>query len=243
MLRSVASYRKPTATVQGTYLLLPACWAEFDIYFPFLDTSPMQQAIERYQEFRAHAFSTSPALAPLFSLSSSLSTPPSSPGASPAPSPVPSPSSSPILTSFPFNQANTAPTSFAKYALPPPRLPPPPFAQLAQLTQLVHAHSLHQIILGVLRATVNRAQSTTVRHSPALLHTALAFLAFALRTAPASETAQAHGAQSPRAESAPEISGIRAKILIGSKEDRKNHLVGLLSEIVQDPDCGEQRVW
>jgi hypothetical protein len=193
----------------------------------------MQQAIERYQEFRAHAFSSSPTFP-------SLSTPPSSPSPalSPFPSPVPSPSSSPILTSFPFSLTSSAPTSFAKYALPPPRLPPPPLAQLAQLTQMVHSPALHQIILGVLRRTVERAQSSIVRHSPALLHTALAFLAFALRTPPV-DSAQP---QSPRTENTQEISGIRVKILIGTKEERRAHLIGLLSEIVQDPECGEQQV-
>ena len=82
-----------------------------------------------------------------------------------------------------------------------------------------------------------------MRHSPALLHTALAFLAFALRTASVQEASQAQALQSPRAEAAQEISGIRVKLLIGSKEDRRTHFVGLLSEIVQDSECAEQQVY
>lgn len=53
-MNSVATYKKPTSTSLGTYQLLPHCWDEFDIYFPYLDTQAMQVAIERYQQHRAH---------------------------------------------------------------------------------------------------------------------------------------------------------------------------------------------
>jgi hypothetical protein len=95
---------------------------------------------------------------------------------------------------------------------------------------------LHRIILGVLRVTVERAQSTAaVRHSFAMLHTALAFLAFALRTPVVQDGVQ---------DTTQEVySGIHADVLIGSKEARRGHIVGLLAEIVQDSECSDQKVF
>lgn len=104
---------------------------------------------------------------------------------------------------------------------------------------MVHAPSLHKIILGVLRNTVDDSRFDPPRTSPVLLHSALSFLALALRT-PTSEQSLSSSSSTIPSESA--YGGFREDVLMGDKANGRSHLVGLLAEIVKDPELAEQKV-